>query len=155
MKLAVLGEKITTLCKRPAQTKLESLPSIGSICRSCQYDEEKTPSTTARLRSGRNQKNLVQLEKSAQEGCWICKALLSAMSLWTTVNPEELKRLSQAYVRYDVEMFILCGPATLPRLQLYSPKGMEILLCHSKAVRVPGKKAYSMNRRSSGIEVHR
>jgi hypothetical protein len=102
----------------------EELPSADLLCRWCRHDSANSPATTAMTRrSGKVSKPIDRLESGAQEGCWVCKALLTAMTLWTKGNHKKIEWKWQPFVRFDKERFTLGGPAVWPRLQLFCPRG--------------------------------
>lgn len=131
MELALLGKNASVPEDGKSVVEPVRYPSVASLCPSCQYEQDTIASTTVKRRSGQYNKDLKQLRQSAQNGCWLCKAFITAMKLWTTVDQvgrKQLESLAQAHVRYDVERFTIGGPATLPKLQIYCLKGIKNIL---------------------------
>lgn len=104
--------------------ELLDVPSTEALCQRCRYDEANQPVTTAATRrSGRVCRTIRRLKTAAQEGCWLCQALLSSMKLWDSVNKEKRESLVEVWIRFDKERFTIVGPNDLPRIQIYFPKG--------------------------------
>lgn len=104
--------------------ELLDIPSTGALCQRCRYDEANQPVTTAATRrSGKVYRTIRGLKAAAQEGCWLCQALLSSMKLWDPVDKKKRESLVEVWIRFDKERFTIVGPNDLPRIQIYFHKG--------------------------------